>query len=425
MKNIALLSAFLVAACCQAAFSQAAVPAFRTRVGQQLNTLLKPEAADLYQDQAALIARVDKVETALQTASDRLGVLSTLEADLRALELAVDSSYTAAQAVETIPQAREKAGRVKKSLGTLKVNVTNARQRLSAITAKTEPIRVKLAAVAKAARGLETGLTGINEGIVGRMPGAIDYTVGCLPEVTLNCALQNISGTTGRTLVLVKAYDKEVERLLASPVGLLPELNIFDPFSNDLNAIDDLRREIEKLSNSLEPLTKALGRVNDVLNLSFGFSFPYPDPTLTNPLRTSDYDVSISFRTIVKGVGAIEDEIEAKLSGFLWGVLKSLGVDGYVKSLQDQANAAVDKALEAVNLDLNMDLPDLGALDAFEEAERLLSMKLDGITFPAIDVKLPSFGLPGMPGDLDLLKLDAALKFYNPGACSAFDKTCN
>lgn len=424
MKNIPLLSAFIVAACCQAAFSQAAVPAFRLRVGTQLN-LLRPETVDLYKDQAALIARVDKVETTLQTASDRLGVLSTLEADLKALEVAVNSSYAAAEAAETIPQAREKAGRIKKSLGTLKVSVTNARQRLSAITAKTEPIRKKLAAVATAARELKTGLTGINEGIVAQMPAAGDYTAGCLPAVTLNCALQKISGTTGQTLSLVKAYDKQVERLLATPEGLLPELNIFDPFSANLSAIDDLRKEIAKLSKSLEPLTRALAGVNNVLNMSFGFSFPYPDPTPTDPLRTSNYSVNVSFRTIVKGVGAIEDEIEDKLSSFLWGVLKGLGVDSYVKSLQNQANAAVDKALEAVNLNLKLDLPDLGALDAFENAEKLLSTKLDGITFPAIDAKLTSFGLPGIPDSLDLTRLAAALKFYNPGTCSAFDKTCN
>jgi hypothetical protein len=168
------------------------------------------------------------------------------------------------------------------------------------------------------------------------------------------------------------------------------------------------------LLKRLEALAGQLGKLNAVLDQSFGFSFPYPDPTLTDPLRISHYPVSISFRTIINGANAIEDEIERVLSKTLWEVLKGLGVSKYVNEVKNKANSAVDALLRAVKFEVDVNLPSLAPLDQLERLLPGLDAKIGGLKFPDIDLNTPTFGFPGVKAGIDFRDIKASAAFFNP-----------
>lgn len=378
---------------------------------------LDQDARTLYSDQAALIVRVDKIKDFLHTAANRLGLISTLDADLRALEASLVTINTAATTAEAIPQAKPKAQKIKETLAPLKANVTAARQRVDAIKARTEPIRVKLDNAADKAEKVSKALWVVNEGAISNMRFPISIAAGCLKKLPADkqaCAGKNIDNLANEVDGVVREYDRVVRLLLTNPEPWLPSMHFFDPFSADLAELDSLRLEIERIAKNLKGLAGQLGKVNAVLDQEFGFSFPYPNPTLTDPLRTSDYDVSISFKTILNGVTAIENKIEDKIGGFLWGVLNKLGVGKYVKQLQNEANNAVNSALSALNLDIDVNMPSLDILAKLEKAELILSADLDALHFPEIDTRLPAFGFPDVPAGINFGRIDASVNFLNP-----------
>lgn len=385
-----------------------ASPALRT---------LDQDARTLYSDQAALIVRVDNIKDFLRTSANRLGLISTLDADLRALEAALNAIDTAATTAEAITQAKPKAQKIKETLAPLRANVTAARQRVDAIKAKTEPIRIKLDNAADKAEKVSKALWVINEGAISNMRFPISIAAGCLKKLPAEkqaCAGKNIDNLANEVDEVVREYDRVVRLLLTNPEPWLPSMSFFDPFSADLNELDSLRLEIERIARSLKTLASQLGKVNAILGQEFGFTFPYPNPTLTNPFRTSNYDVSISFKTILDGATAIENKIEDKIGGFLWGVLNELGVGKYVKQLQNEANNAVNAALSALNLDIDVNMPSLDILEKLERAELILSADLDALKFPEIDTKLPAFGFPDVPAGMNFGRIDASVNFLNP-----------
>ncbi len=378
---------------------------------------LDQDARTLYSDQAALIVRVDNIKDFLRTSANRLGLISTLDADLRALEASLTAIDTAATTAEAITQAKPKAQKIKETLAPLRANVTAARQRVDAIKAKTEPIRIKLDNAADKAEAVSKALWVVNQGAIANMRFPIAIAAGCLKKLPADkqaCAGKNIDNLANEVDGVVREYDRVVRLLLTNPEPWLPSMHFFDPFSADLGELDSLRLEIERIARSLKSLASQLGKVNAILDQEFGFSFPYPNPTLTNPFRTSDYDVSISFKTILDGVKAIEDKIEDKIGGFLWGVLNELGVGKYVRQLQNEANNAVNAALSALNLDIDVNMPSLDILAKLENAELILSADLDALKFPEIDTKLPAFGFPDVPAGINFGKIDASVSFFSP-----------
>lgn len=390
---------------------------------------LKQDSETLYSDQAALIVRVDNVRDFLNTSANRLGLISTLDADLKALEASLNTINTAATSAEAIPQAREKAKKIKDTLAPIKANVTAARQRVDAIKLKTEPIRLKLENAAGKADKVSKALWGINEGVINNMRFPISTAAGCLKKLPADkqaCAGKNIDDTADAADAVAREYDRVVRALLTNPSPWLPSMNFFDPFNADLGEVDALRAEIERLSARLSELSRQLGKVNSVLGESFSFSFPYPNPSVTNPFRTSDYDVSISFKTILNGVDSIENAIEDKIGGFLWSVLNKLGVGKYVKELQDKANHAVMSALNALNVSVDLNLPNMDILAKLENAEIILSADLDALKFPEVDPGLPSFGLPDVPAGMDFGRIRTSISFFNPSGLNWKDPgVCN
>ena len=280
-------------------------------------------------DQAKLIRRVDGVQTTLQTSAYALGALSVLETDLKLLEASVETLYTAAMTAEAIPQSREKAKPIRESLGTARANIKKARATMTAITLKTEPIRRKLQSAADKAAKLESALKVANQAPCGT-PAVLDALAGCvngLQDMKKVCASRRVDNGAAPVEQAYQQYDDAIQPLLADPVDWIPAVDFVNPFNADMAAIDKLRQDIEALTGRLNTLTDQLGRLTAVLDQEFGFSFPYPNPTLTDPFRMSDCDVRVSGRIILEGVDAIERAIEKYIGDFLWGILKGLGVE--------------------------------------------------------------------------------------------------
>ncbi|HCC49356.1 MAG TPA: hypothetical protein DEQ38_14770 [Elusimicrobia bacterium] len=397
---------------------------------------LDKDSRELYAHQDNLITRVRNIEEFLDTSASRLGLLSTIDADLKKLEASLRAADSAAAAAEAVPQAREKAKKVRAGVAASLENVTAARKRMDAIVAKTEPIRIKLAAAADKAGKLRLALYAVNSGAIGNMRFPIAIASGCLKKMPADrraCAYPKVDDAAGKADAVVLEYDRVVRALLYKPEPWLPSMHFFDPFGAELGDLDALRLEIEKLMRETAKLTDKLGALARVLDASFSFSFPYPNPTLDNPLRTSDYEVSIGFKTIIDSANAIESAIEKKISGFLWGVLKELGVAKYVRELEAKARSAVNKLMEAVPFDLNVELPSLAPIDAFEASIADLLARVDGLSLPEIDVKLPGYGFPGVNAGVNFVEIDAAFKFIspngfdvmNPRACDGVSYGCN
>jgi len=378
---------------------------------------LNEDSLTLYRDQAALIARVETVKEFLDTSASSLGLLETIDSDLKATEAGLKTLDGAAEAAEAIPQAREKAKKVRVSVAAALKDITAARQRMDAVVAKTRPAREELESAASKAGKLRLALWGVNEGVIAKMPYPIGIAAGCLAKMPADkrpCPQGKVDSKAGSIDSLVVEYDRVVKLLIYTPEPWLPSMKFFDPFSAELAELERLREDVAALLGRVEKLEDELHGLLRILNMKFGFSFPYPNPSWRNPARMSHYHVNIGFRKIAKGADAIEDEIEHILSGFLWRVLKGIGVGKFVNDLKDQAEHAANRMMRSVHFDINLDLPDFGALDAFDASIGDLPALCDGLKFPAIDASLPDFGFPGVNASLPFGEIENSFKFFSP-----------
>lgn len=378
---------------------------------------LAADSRELYQDQARLVSRVETVQNFLDTSANRLGLLETIDADLKAAEKGLKALDKAAAAAEAIPQAREKAKKLRASLDATLKKTTAARERMDAVVARTKPVREKLENAADKAGKLRLALWGVNEGVVANVPKALALAAGCLgkaPADKRDCAQRNVDEKCRAVDPAVAEYDRVVKLLLYTPEPWLPSMSFFDPFSAELDALERLRADVEALKDRVQKLEEELHGLLRLLDMKFGFSFPYPNPTWTNPARISHYHVKVSFAKIVEGTNAIEREIEHVLSGFLWKMLRRAGIGKYVDDLKDQADRAAGRLLKSVHFDIDLGLPDFGPLDAFDASIGGLPAAIDLLRFPSLDLSLPGFGLPGVNPGLSLGDIEKSLGFFSP-----------
>ncbi len=390
---------------------------------------LNDDGQTLYRDQAQLISRVETIRDFLDTSANRLGLLETIDSDLKQTEKALKALDKAAAAAEAIPQARAKAKNLRASLGATLKKITSARERMDSVVAKTKPAREKLETAASRAEKLRLALWGVNEGVVAKMPialGAAAYCVRQTPDDKRPCAQRKVDDKCSAVNPVVGEYDRVVKALIYTPEPWLPSMSFFNPFSAELDELEKLREEVAALRSRVEKLEHELHGLLSLLNKKFGFSFPYPNPTWTNPARISHYHVSVSFSKIVDGANAIEREIEHILSGFLWKVLKRLGVGKYINDLKAQAEHEANRMMKAVHFDIDLGLPDFGPLDPFEKAIVNLPGAIDLLNFPSLDLSLPGFGLPGVNPGLSFGDLEPSLKFFSPnGLLPNMPKPCD
>ena len=383
---------------------------------------LDRDSATLCRDQATLIHRVETIKTTLALTANGLALISVLEADIKALDLSVEALYRTAQAAEAIPQARPKVKPIKESLTAARASIKSARTTMAAITAKTEPVRLKLKTAADAAEKVEMGFTAANIIPCSTLPtitGAIKGCLATLKDPKKACVSGQVDRNAGSVDDLVKDYDSAVRVLIYHPEVSLPNVDFANPFNEDLKALETLRAQLNALTSRLDGLSGKLSALNAVLDQNFSFSFPYPDPTLTDPLRFSNYTVNIGFRTIIEGSNAIQREIENRLSGFLWGILKGLGVNSYIESLQNAANGAVNALLDAVNFDVDVNLPSLDALNALNLDEVVLESGLDAFKISTGIVNLGD--LDRLPGRLNHM----GLSLDDPDFCANYASGCS
>jgi hypothetical protein len=397
---------------------------------------LNEDSRTLYKDQSALIARVQTIEDFLGTSASRLGLLETLDSGLKATEKGLTGLDKAAEAAEAIPQAREKAKKVRVSITAALKDVTAARVRMDAVTAKTKPAREKMESAADKAKMLRLALWGFNEGVIAKMPIPLGIAAGCLGKMrdpVRACAQEKADSKCASIDSAVTEYDRVVKVLIYTPEPWLPSMKFFDPFSAELEELDKLREDVEALKDRVEKLERELHGLLQVLDMKFGFSFPYPNPTWTNPARFSHYHVKIGFRKIVQGTNAIEREIEHILSGFLWKVLKGLGVGKYVDDLKDEAEREANRMMKTVHFDIDLGMPDFAPLAPFEASIGGLPDALDLLKLPSIDTSLPDFGFPGVNVNVPFGEIEKSFNFFSPkgllpgvpGVCDGVSYGCN
>lgn len=378
---------------------------------------LNEDSQALYKDQSALIARVQTIEDFLDTSANRLGLLETIDSGLKATEKGLIGLDKAAEAAEAIPQSREKAKKVRVSVTAALKDVTAARARMDAVVAKTKPAREKMESAAKKAKILRLSLWGVNEGVIAKMPMPLGIAAGCLSKMqdpVRSCAQAKVDAKCASIDSGVTEYDRVVKVLIYTPEPWLPSMKFFDPFSMELDELDKLREDVEALKGRVEKLERELHGLLQVLDMKFGFSFPYPNPSWRNPARISHYHVNIGFRKIVQGTNAIEREIEHILSGFLWKVLRKLGVGKYVDDLKDQAEREANKLMKAVHFDIDLGMPDFGPLAPFEASIGGLPDALDLMKLPSIDTSLPDFGFPGVKVNVPFGDIEKSFDFFSP-----------
>jgi hypothetical protein len=365
----------------------------------------------LYNDQEQLRGRVVTVADFLNTSASRLGMLETIDSDLLKVESALKTIKQGAVSAQAIPQAREKASALEKRVTPALQKVTAAREKMDGIVAKTRPIREKLETAGRAADTAAAAMY------------AIDTVLYFVPKACLLAgACDSFPGSVTHIGPLVdlakkidpdiQEYDRVVKLLLHGTT--LPSIDFFGPFDAQLDVGDALREELEKINKELSKLVDQLSGLNRVLDRSLSFSFPYPNPSVRHMRRISHYSVGVSVRTIMNGTKAIEDRIESVLSGYLWRILKNLGLNGYVNDLKNAADNAVNEMLRAVGFDISVDIPDFGLLDSFTAAIPNLKLSVDGISFPDISLSRPDLGLPGIKAGVDITGIDKKIRALFP-----------
>lgn len=384
-------------------------PGYRALEGLQSN------GGQLYRDQSELIVRLDHAAVVLRTTAKGLAVISGVETSLGKIDRGLTTIDTLARTASAIPQAKDTAAKILHNLEPIKANVKAAHDRLLRIKLKTEPLRQKLQATATGADALKMGLTGINEGVIAPMSRLLPDMRTCLlftyPAERYMCADGNMVSVSGQVGPVVVEYDRVVKHLLVSPS--LPNFgSLLDPLQASLRDIEHLCRDLEALAAQLETLASKLRGLTDVLDRSFSFSFPYPDPTLTNPFHVSHWEVSIGFKTIIQGYESIERAIRSKLSDVLWEVLKGLGVAGFIHDLQNQATNALNFALDQVVRHMVLSMPSLSPLADIENAMAQALAALDTVHLPSVDTNLPNFGLPDVAANMDFKSIIGFKDFY-------------
>lgn len=374
-------------------------------------------AAALCSDQAKLIKRVDTIKDTMHTSAKALGALTAMNTTLKAMEASADTLYLAAQTAETIPQSREKAKPIRESLEKTRNGIKSVRQTMTAITLKTEPMRKKLEAAADKAKQLEEGLRTVNTvpchtRSVTRLARQCIYDTA---EKSRTCVARTVAARADDLTRIYDDYDSVVRPLIADPLDWIPSVDFVNPFTADMQAIDELQKKLDGLREDLDTLANQFKPLTDVLDRKFGFSFPYPDPTLSDPFRFSDCEVKVKGRTIIEGAAAIQAEIERYLSEYLWSILRGLGVDGYVRKLENAFNSAVNEAMKNIPFHLDVNLPSLNVLENFKADELIFEEALEKLNIPEVKPDLPGLGLPGMPKGMSLPQLNSDLKKFHMG----------
>lgn len=374
-------------------------------------------ATALCNDQRKLIARVETVKDTMRTSARALGALTAMNTTLKAMEASADTLYLAAQTAETIPQSREKAKPIREALEKTRKGIKSARETMTAITLKTEPIRKKLEAAADKANRLEEGLRAVNT-VPCRTRTVTRLARQCIydtEEKHRTCVARTVAGRADDLARIYDDYDSAVRPLIADPLDWIPSVDFVNPFNADMQAIDALQRKLDGLREDLDALAEQFRPLTDVLDRDFGFSFPYPDPKLDDPFNFSDCNVKVKGRTIIEGAAAIEAAIERYLSEYLWGILRGLGVDGYVRKLESAFNSAVTEAMKRIHFDLDVSLPSLDVLETFKTDELILEEALNKLNLPEPNPDLPGLGLPGMPKGISLPQLNSDFKKFHMG----------
>lgn len=366
---------------------------------------LDKDDATLGKDTQQLAARAHKVSQMLDKSGKLLGVPAKLASDLGKLETMMKQLDSAVEVVEVIPQAREDAKRFRDSLAPVLKDVTAAKQEAQKLADRVAPVKKVVDKAAPKAEKLSQDLTAFDKEVLQNVPPAVRIGQSCVNkslDAKKACMQGKLDGKAEELDKLLLEMDKVIKPLIASYVPTMPALSALGKFDVDIKLLDNLCQRMEHLEKRLAALQGPLSDLTKLLDSGFKVHF-------------LKHSVEVKMRIIVQGADAIEKEIEHILSKEVWKIAKEFGIGKLVKSLQEDAQKELDKALKKLDLSA---LASLGAVKDLENFEAKLDDLLSGFpkdfSIPTFDAKLPNFGLPGVSVGINLSLISPDLKWISP-----------
>jgi hypothetical protein len=372
---------------------------------------LDKDSASTHKHVNKLALRYARTSHDLTNLNMYLAFPASLAKSLRAIEASLKLVKSGAKTAQAFPDLRTKAKKLEKSSTASLAQITPARKKAEKIAKKMEPARKT---VEKAAKGLKTAgtvLSNFDIHVLMSEPDATtltQYAINHYPKTASACVAKKADVAAKDLDKLAIELDRVAKLLLYKPE--IPGITAFEKLEDAMDIVRDLIHEANKLEDRLYALTKPLKELDKFLDKSFSVKLPY-----LNPLPKT-YKISISAKVILRGSAAIQNEMEKILSRFFWKIAKVFGLNKLIKSIVHASERALHKITNKLNLDTNVNFPGMDRFDKAEaEINKLLAKIPSSVPVPNINIKSPSFGMPGVKAGYDFTKMENLIKgFVSP-----------
>jgi uncharacterized coiled-coil DUF342 family protein len=310
-----------------------------------------------------VLTTIDKVTKALVALNDMLGTVNDLLAIPRA-----------------IPQTRETAENLSKGIAAIKPQVEQASTKMTTLNNKVQPINARLQSFDSKLQKFIAALQ-VSEKSLDSYVAAINTAQQCVLSLPSGSARDKAQNDLDKLSDKSDGAVVNANTLLAAPLNAVKRIEdeIIAKLQTLVDPLDQLDQDVESLLSKLRGAVNPLHDLSALFNKSFGFSFPYPNPTWRKPWRISHYTISVEFKTIINGADAIEKRIEQLLSGTMYRFAKEFGLGKIVDGIENDAKHELNTITNRMNLGFPVSLPGLNRLD--ESISRLSAAfgDLDGL----------------------------------------------
>lgn len=370
---------------------------------------LDNDTALLNGDTTRLVARLNTLSNRLGKISELLAIPSDLAKDLQKIDKFMVATQKGAKLAEAVPQLEANAKKVNEAITPALAQVRAAQTKAEALAVKLAPFQKATATMsedaAKAAKGLNTFSTVVLANEPKATQGA-QLSIVHFDEPVRTCIQGKVDDLANKLDVIVVDMDKAVSLLLTDVSVNAPALVGLEAFVDKLAVLDQARKQGELLESRLEGMAKGLGELEDLLDQDYTVKIPY---------LVGTYKAHVSMAVIIKGSKAIEDAIEKAVSGAVWDAAKAVGLGKLVKEVVDDATHDLNKAVNSLHLNPDMNLAGLDKLQELTAMADALKTTFPGtLKLPSFNPNAPDFGLPHLPAGVDLRNIEAFARQLSP-----------
>jgi hypothetical protein len=370
---------------------------------------LDRDAATTDGDVDRLATRMDTLGHRLRTISELLAIPSDLAKDLKKIETLLVVVQKGAQLAEAVPQVEAQAKKVKEAIPPALVQVRSARTKAEALGVKLEPARQLTSAMATGSARTALGLELFSADVLKKMPKvslSAQYAIVHFEDPTRTCIQGKVDDVAGRLDQVLLDLDQVVKVLLVTYGIDAPVLKDLENFVTRLDALDAVWKRAAALEARLAGMEHELKALEQLLDSKYTIKIPY---------LLGHYDVKSSMSRIIKGSQAIEDDLKDAVSGAVWDAAKAFGLGKLIKDVEKDAFKDLDEITGKLHLNPDFTIPGLGQLDDWmAPADALLAVFPGAFKIPTFNLDAPDFGLPQVPGSLDLRNIVGFSRFLSP-----------